>query len=299
MRRALGKGLEALLPIGQPPVGPPPVGMLPGEAMPEGPSVPLIDILPNPGQPRRHFDPEAMQALSASIRQHGVLQPLLVRPATGGYELIAGERRLKAAAEAGLSEVPVVIREADDLERVELALIENLQRENLTPLEEASAYRQLIQEFSLTQDEVAQRVGKSRPAVANALRLLSLPDEVKAQLESGELSTGHARAVLSVDKGQQVEFARELITGKVPKGEAERLAASRSPKRRVGKGRRKAGKTGSPDPHWKAVTERLTRALGTRVRIARRSRGGTIEIEFYSDAELERLLGVLTHSPAR
>ena len=239
MRRALGRGLETLLPGT-------PAPSTPASARPTGVlTVRTAEITANPEQPRRRFDPDALDALAESIRRHGLLQPLVVRHEAHGYQLIAGERRLRAAQRAGLEEVPVVVREATPPERLELALIENLQREDLTALEEAEAYRQLIEVYGLTQEEIAQRVGKSRPAIANALRLLSLPDSVKAQLESGELTPGHARA---------------------------------STKR---------------DPHWRALAEELTRGLGTRVRISRRNRGGTIEIEFYSEAELERLLGHL------
>jgi ParB family chromosome partitioning protein len=206
---------------------------------------------------------------------------------------------LRAAVAAGLAEVPVVVREADPRERMELALIENLQREDLSPLEEATAYRHLMDEFGLTQDEIAGRVGKSRPAIANALRLLTLPEAVKAQVEAGELSAGHARAVLSVDAGEQVDFARELVENKVPKSEAERLAASRRPKGRGQRAGRPVRGGLALDPNWRAAADGLTRALGTRVRLGKRGRGGTIEIEFYSDAELDRLIGVLTRSTSR
>jgi ParB family chromosome partitioning protein len=258
-----------------------------------------LAIRPNPNQPRRRFDAEALAALTASVREHGVLQPLLVRPAGDGYEVIAGERRLRAAVAAGLAEVPIVVRDADPRQRMELALIENLQREDLSPLEEAAAYRQLMDEFRLTQDEIAGRVGKSRPAIANSLRLLSLPDAVKAQVEAGELSAGHARAVLSVDPAAQVDFARELVEGKVPKSEAERLAASRRPKGRGRRAGRSARASATLDPNWRAAADGLTRALGTRVRLERRGRGGTIEIEFYSEPELDRLITVLTRSTSR
>jgi ParB family chromosome partitioning protein len=276
MRKALGRGLEALLP-----------GSGPADASPSARDrVPLAEIRPNPSQPRRHFDEGALDTLAASIRQRGLLQPLLVRRVADGYELIAGERRMRAAQRAGLESVAVVVREADPQERLELALIENLQRENLSALEEAEAYRHLIDTYGLTQDQVALAVGRSRSAVANALRLLALPDTVKAQLEGGELSAGHARAVLSAgDATTQVEFAREIVAERVTKGEAERRAkARRSPtKRPVGHGR-------TDDPHWRALAEELTRSLGTRVRLTPRARGGSIEIEFYSEAELARLL---------
>src|SRR5262245_54183936 len=273
MRRALGRGLETLLP---------------GAPTPPTPGVSAVrtaEITANPEQPRRRFDPDGLAALAESIRRRGLLQPLVVRRTEHGYELIAGERRLRAALQAGLEEVPVVVRHATPPERLELALIENLQREDLSALEEAEAYRQLIEVYGLTQDDIAQRVGKSRPAIANALRLLSLPDSVKAQLEAGELTPGHARAVLAVEgEDSRVAFAREITTHKLAKREAERLARAR---RAASEPRQEAARR---DPHWRALADELTRGLGTRVRIARRGRGGTIEIEFYSDAELDRLL---------
>src|SRR5213078_769135 len=193
-----------------------------------GMPVPIHEIVPNPEQPRRYFDDEALGLLADSIRRHGLLQPLVARRIAGRYELIAGERRLRAALRAGLERVPVIVREARAEDRLELALIENVQRENLTPLEEAEAYRHLIDERGLTQDELAERVGKSRPAITNTLRLLGLPDAVKAQLESGELTAGHARAVLAIEGAtEQVSFAREIVTRRLSKSEAERLAAAR------------------------------------------------------------------------
>ena len=266
MRKALGKGLEALFPAT--PAAPPPAG----ERL-----VPVQDIVPNPDQPRRHFDEEALAALADSIRRHGLLQPLVVCAAGDRYELIAGERRLRAAERAGLDRVPIVVREAAPAKRFELALIENLQREDLSPLEEAEAYRHLI--------EIAQRVGKSRPAVANALRLLALPEPVKAQVETGELSAGHARAVLSVDPAEQASFAREIAVAGVSKREAESRAAARRPRPRP-----TPMPAAPPDLQIRAVAEELTRDFGTRVRIVRRGRGGAIEIEFYSDPELDRLV---------
>src|SRR5439155_482929 len=198
---------------------------------------PSHGIVPNPEQPRRHFDDEALSLLADSIRRHGLLQPLVARRIAGRYELIAGERRLRAALRAGLERVPVIVREARAEDRLELALIENVQRENLTPLEEAEAYRHLIDERGLTQDELAERVGKSRPAITNTLRLLGLPDAVKAQLESGELTAGHARAVLAIEGAtEQVSFAREIVTRRLSKSEAERLATAR----RVQPGKRPA-----------------------------------------------------------
>src|SRR3989475_9337154 len=216
MRKSMGRGLEALL------AGPPPT------AAPSALTLSLHEIVPNPEQPRRHSDAEALGLLADSIRRHGLLQPLVVRRIAGRYELIAGERRLRAARRAGLERVEVIVREARAEDRLELALIENVQRENLTPLEEAEAYRHLIDTHGLTQEEIAGRVGKSRPAITNTLRLLGLPDAVKAQLESGELTAGHARAVLAIEGGTgQVSFAREIVTRRLTKSEAEHLAAAR------------------------------------------------------------------------
>jgi ParB family transcriptional regulator, chromosome partitioning protein len=279
MRKALGKGLEALFPGGGSEPRPPVIGETPER------TVRLDQIVPNPEQPRRHFDSEALASLTASIRRYGLLQPLVVRRAGDGYELIAGERRLRAASEAGLESVPVVVRESPPGERLELALIENVQRQDLTPLEEAEAYRHLIDQYALTQEDIAARVGKSRPAITNALRLLGLPDAVKAQLESGELSAGHARAVLGVHGvTEQAAFAREIATQGLSKNEAERLATARRPR----PAKRTAPAAGA-DIHLRGLADELTRALGTRVRIQKKSRGGSIEIEFYSDAELDRL----------
>ena len=283
MRKALGKGLDALFPSPGAPIMPPAVQ-----------TVPVGEIVPNQEQPRRHFDEAALTTLTESIRRHGLLQPLVVRHVAGRYELIAGERRLRAAIRAGLERVPVVVREAHAGERLELALIENLQRENLTPLEEAEAYKHLSEGYALTQDEIAERVGKSRPAITNALRLLGLPDAVKARLESGELSAGHARAVLALEGNAAREsFAREIIDQGLSKTDAERVAAARrnrpAPRRRAG---------GAVDLHLRGLAEELTRSLGTRVRIQRRTRGGSIEIEFYSDPELDRLIDRLRRTTA-
>src|SRR5215470_14342074 len=196
MRKALGRGIEALFP------GPGDSAVQPAPSAGQF-AVPVHEIVPNPEQPRRRFDEEALAQLADSIARHGLLQPLVVRRIAGRYELVAGERRLRAARRAGLDAVPVVVRETRAEDRLELALIENLQREALTPLEEAEAYRHLMDAYGLTQEEIAQRVGKSRPAITNTLRLLALPDAVKAQLEGGELSAGHARAVLSLEDAQE------------------------------------------------------------------------------------------------
>src|SRR5262245_7375181 len=284
MRRALGRGLEALLPStpGQTVGGPPAAKS--SSRVTSTPTARLTEIAPNPDQPRRRFDAEALETLAESIRRHGLLQPLVVRRTEQGFELIAGERRLRAAQLAGVDEVPVVIREAAPPERLRLALIENLQREELTALEEAEAYRQLMEVYGLTQEDIASQVGKSRPAIANALRLLSLPEAVKAQLEGAQMGAGHARAGLAGDgDAARVAFAREITAAKLPKSEAERLARAR-------RGRSAPRRTAAGDPHWRALADELTRGLATRVRITPRGRGGTIEIEFYSEPELDRLV---------
>jgi ParB family chromosome partitioning protein len=250
MRKALGKGLEALFPG-------PAESRAPVAAGPAHLSVAPQEVVPNPEQPRRHFDEEALDALADSIRRHGLLQPLVVRRVAGRYELIAGERRLRAAMRAGLEKIPVMVRDADPGDRLELALIENLQRENLTPLEEAEAYRHLVDQYGLTQEEIAERVGKSRPAVANTLRLLGLPDAVKAQLEGGELTAGHARAVLAIEGvGEQVKFAREIVARGLRKHEAESVASARSTR----PSRRKTA-TAPVDIHLRGLAEELPRGL--------------------------------------
>jgi ParB family chromosome partitioning protein len=198
---------------------------------------------------------------------------------------------------AGIAEIPAIVHEGGERDRMELALIENLQREDLSPLEEAEAYRRLLDEHGLTQEDLARRVGKSRPAIANALRLLGLPEEVKARLRSGEISAGHARAILSVPGVEsQVDLAREIVLEKLPKSAAERMAAERRGRAGAARPRGSARAAAPSDPNWRAVAEDLTRRFGTRVRLTKRARGGTIEIEFYSDAELDRLVHELSRS---
>jgi ParB family chromosome partitioning protein len=239
--------------------------------------VAVAAIVPNRFQPRQDFVDEPLEHLVESIRLNGILQPLVVRRLERGYELIAGERRWRAAQRAGLERVPVVIRTASDREALELALIENLQRENLNPLDEATAFRRLMQEFQLTQEAVAERVSRSRPAVANALRLLALPDSVKAEIRAGRLSGGHARAIAgSGDAASQERLARDVIERRLSVRETEKLARH------------------SPDRDQAAVEERLRRALGTKVQLKLRSKtSGRIEIDFFSLEELDGLLSRL------
>ena len=275
-RRALGRGLGALIPSSLP-VEAPAEG---GEAL----RVPIDQIRPNPHQPRATFSEQQIEELADSIREKGVLQALLVRRVGGHFELIAGERRLRAAQRAGLTHLPVTLREADDRESLELALIENLQRENLNPVEEARAYQRLADEFGLTQEEIAKRVGKSRSAVANSLRLLQLPSDVRGQLETGILSAGHARSLLALGSVEvQGEVARDVVKRRLSVRDTERLVRERS----------KPGQ----DVNRSAIESDLSRSLGTRVRLHQAKGGvGRIEIEFYSLAELNGLVARLSAS---
>ena len=271
-RRGLGRGLGALIPgAGQAAAKPTPE--------PEG-WASLAMISPNPYQPRAAFDEEALEELTASIREKGLLQPVVVRRAgEGHYELIAGERRFRAAQRAGLERIPVVVRDADDGETLELALIENLQRENLNPVEEARAYQRLNDEFALAHEDIARRVGKSRAAVSNSMRLLQLPPEVLAQLESGGLSAGHARSLLALSSTQaQAALAREVVEQRLSVRDTEQLVRER-------------GRPAHADVEQRAVESDLARALGTRVHLRHNKDGsGRIVIEYYSLDELDGLL---------
>jgi ParB family transcriptional regulator, chromosome partitioning protein len=278
-RKALGRGLSALITETTP-------LSAPGEKR-----VPVSEVRPNPKQPRRTFDEAKIAELAESIRQKGVLQPLVVKKVDEGYELIIGERRLRAAQKIGLDKVPVVVREASSTESLEIALIENIQREELTPIEEALAYRQLMEELHLTQEEVAVRVGKSRPVVTNLLRVLNLPDEVRAEVDRGTISVGHARALLTLDSpAKQISLTQEVIRRGLSVRETETLVA-RAPAKAGAYGHTPLqGTQPSPDVHIKALEEDLTRMLGTKVRIHLLKKGGRVEIEYYSDEELEGLI---------
>jgi ParB family chromosome partitioning protein len=252
-------------------------------------AVPLHRVEPNPLQPRKEFDPEAMQALADSIAEHGLIQPLTVRDMGNGYyQIIAGERRWRAARMAGLEEVPVLVMEADDRKVMELALVENLQREDLNPMEEAQGYRTLMEEYGLTQNETAQRVGKSRPAVANALRLLSLSDELADLVRDGTLSPGHARALLGLRSEKlRLQAAQRVIALQLSVRQTETLCKT------LEKPREKP----APAPlevDYVAECERsLSRRLGRKVRIVNGKRKGRFELEFYGQDDLNRLLFAL------
>ena len=280
--KGLGKGLGALL--GESAMQP---------STQQSPLLlPLQKIEPNRLQPRKSFNEEELAALADSIRQHGVIQPLTVRLLdTGYYQIIAGERRWRAARMAGLREVPVVIIEADDKKAMELALIENLQRADLTPIEEARGYQQLIGEYGLTQEQVADRVSKSRPAVANAMRLLSLPDELLSMVESGKLTAGHARALLSIkDERQQLAVAQKVVNLQLSVRQTEAMC----------KKLLKAEQKPEPKPvevDYLAECEKtLTHCLGRGVKIVSGKRKGKIELEYYGQEDLQRLYEALSGS---
>ncbi|MGB2695906.1 MAG: ParB/RepB/Spo0J family partition protein [Dehalococcoidia bacterium] len=274
--RGLGRGLSALIP--------------------SKPGVDEVDvdlIVPNPQQPRTVMDEGALNELVESVREHGVIQPLLVSEGEqpGVYQLIAGERRLRAARLAGLQRVPVVVKEAASGELLELALVENLQREDLNALEEALAYRRLADEFDMTQEAIATRVGRSRTAVANAMRLLALSDEVKASLASGEMTEGHARALLGLeDPGVRRRVWREVVDRGLSVRETEALVRRGGPTTKAPASRAPA----ASDPDVSRLEERLRTALGTKVELHQRARGrGRLVVHFYSDEELEGLLARL------
>ncbi len=254
-----------------------------------------IDLIaPNPEQPRTHFEPEKLHELAESIREHGIIQPLVVSiDEQGGYRLIAGERRLQAARLAGLETVPVVIREAYDSELLELALIENIQRADLNPVEEAQAYRRLIEEYGLTQEEAARRVGKSRVTVANALRLLQLEGEIRRSLVAGEISEGHARALLGLPEGRgRVNAWREVVKRKLSVRDTEGFVR-RSLAETPATSHTAGAQTARRDAHVADIEQRLRRALSTRVSVQPQKRGAKIVIECYSGEEFDNVVSTL------
>src|SRR4051812_14856624 len=276
-RKALGKGLSALLPDPEPAAAP--TAESAGEA--------AVDSLePNPFQPRSAMDPARRGELAASIRESGIVQPILVRRQGERYQIIAGERRWRAAQQAGLATVPIVVREVADDRLLELALVENIQRQELSPLEEAQAFHRLQEELRLTQEEVARKVGRDRTTVTNTLRLLRLPREVRDLLQAGSLDAGHGRALLALEKvEEQIALGREAARKGLSVREVERrVAQMRAPRARTAPTR---------DANTRAAEERLRATLGTRVEIARRGKGGQVRIAFASEAELNRLFEVL------
>ena len=252
-------------------------------------TLPINEIVPNKDQPRKTFDEGALQELADSIVQHGVLQPLLVRPLpSGGYQLVAGERRWRASRIAGLKEVPVVVKELSDVETMEIAIIENLQREDLNPIEEAEGLQALIDRCGFTQEDVAVSVGKSRPAIANALRLLKLPQEIRDMTKNGEISAGHARALLAFDNEAMIfEAANNIVKNKLTVRDVERLAKmADKPSRSRSSNRRR-------DSFYDEVELSLTEVLGRKVKVYNSRDKGTLEIEFYSVDDLKEIANKL------
>ena len=252
-------------------------------------TLPINETIPNKEQPRKTFDEGALQELADSITVHGVLQPLLVRPLlSGGYQLIAGERRWRASRMAGLKEVPVIIRELSDSEAMEIAIIENLQREDLNPIEEAEGLQALIDKCDYTQEQVAVSVGKSRPAIANALRLLKLPEEVRQMTKEGEISAGHARALLAFDnQAIMYEVAKQIVSDKLTVRDVERLA------KRPTKSADKKQNAKHRDSFYDEVELSLTEVLGRRVKVYNGRSKGTLEIEFYSLDDLKDIANAI------
>lgn len=248
-------------------------------------------IRPNRYQPRKKFNEQELAALSDSIKEQGIIQPLLIRKLEDGYELVAGERRLRAAKLAGYRDVPCVIKDLTEKQLLEMSLVENIQRENLNPMEEAEAYHRLITEFGLTQEEAASHVGKSRSAVANFLRLRQLSESIKDSIVEGVLSMGHARALLGIsDKAQQSAVWRKVISKRLSVRETEALVNRL--KKEAGPAKKR--KQGSDEIYFTNISEELSRNFGTKVQIRRRGQKGKVEIEFYSNEDLDRLLHLLT-----
>jgi len=329
-KRGLGRGIDALIQGATNQVSEAVSGLeaLPGSRVA---LVPRTKLYGNPDQPRKDFDPEQLGELAESIREKGILQPILVEEdPQGRFMIVAGERRFRAAGIAGLDEVPVIIRSFSEAERLEIALIENIQRENLSPVEEAKAYRQLIESFGLSQEEVAQKVGKSRSVIANALRMLKLPEEIQRALTTGELSPGHARAILAVTEGpeaqvsmfqriqefdltvREAEALSKLINGGIPVEEG--LPRLRSPKDEgelsiqsekdildlsrgatVVKGKEQTPASPRRSPELWEMEENLIRSLGTKVAIKGDEKSGRIEVSYYSQEDLERVFDLLIH----
>ncbi|HHY45578.1 MAG TPA: ParB/RepB/Spo0J family partition protein [Firmicutes bacterium] len=273
-KKGLGRGIEALIPADPQSLDTPIVELDPTE------------IKPDPLQPRQVFDEAKIDELAASLKEHGVIQPLIVRRVGGTYRLVAGERRLRAALKAGIDKVPVVLREMDDREAMEVSLVENLQREELGPLEQADAFQRLIDEFGLTQEEVAARVGKSRPEVANTVRLLKLEPEVKKLIADGKLTGGHGRALVGLSRAEQIKAANSVVAKGLSVRKTEELVAGLSKGKKV--------KTSPPVPvRRRDAEEILSAAIGNQVQVKVHGEKGTITIPFFSEEDLERIVEMI------
>lgn len=275
-KRGLGKGLDAIFAENS------------AESTEGAVSIKISEIEPNRDQPRKEFDSAALSELADSISQHGVLQPLLLRPlVSGGYRIVAGERRWRAARMAGLSEVPAVVREMTDTEEMLFALIENLQREDLTPLEEARGYRTLIETQGFTQEEVSQTVGKSRPAVTNAMRLLNLPEDIQEMLEKGEITAGHARTLLSFKNEDDMRLGAQKAKQGVSVRELENMA------KRLNEKKSSPQRAGGKNRYYEEAQLAVGEYLGRKVKVSGTKKKGTLQIEFYGEEDLQNLLSEL------
>lgn len=282
--RGLGRGLGALIP------------QMEDEELSKALEVSIEEIQPNPYQPRKEFNQEKINELANSIKEHGIIQPLLVRKTNSGFQLIAGERRWRAAQMIELKTVPVVVRDMQDEQMMEIALVENLQRSDLNPIEEAEAYQRLMETFQLTQEDVAQKVGKSRPAVANTLRLLQLPEDIRKLLMADAITMGHARALLALsDRNKQRETCQSIIQNELSVRETEELIR-RILQPTVSRETSKASslsQDSKKNPHLMSIEDELKQLFGTKININSSGKRGKIEIEYYSSEELERVLEIL------
>ncbi len=279
-RRALGKGLSALIPEKV---------LESRERKEEIVYVQSGQIKPNPFQPREDFDQQSIEELAQSIKEKGVIQPLLVRRRMDNYELIAGERRLRAAKSLGLNEIPIIVRDVSDQDSLELALIENVQREDLNPIEEAHAYQHLIDKFQVTQEKISEVLGKARSTITNTLRLLKLPHEIQQEMKKGRISFAHGRTLLEIDDAnQQRRLAQDIISKGLSVRELESLSKATRPK-----GLRRKIAQGQREPLVAVLEEQMQHALATKVRIIKRQKRGHITIDFYSQEDLERIANVI------
>lgn len=279
-KKGLGKGLGALIPqLEQAPAS----GVL---------EISIQEIIPNKNQPRKEFDEEKLQELSQSISQHGVIQPIIVSKAQNGYEIIAGERRWRAAMKAGIKKIPVILKELSDEEKMEIALIENLQREDLNDLEEAQAYKEIMEKYELTQSQLGERLGKSRVAIANTLRLLQLPQKIQDMLKENALTAGHGRAILSVPENFREELARKIAEDNLSVREAEKIAQSIKEKEgsKGDENQEEVKSEESDQDYILDLQERVQRHIGAKVKIKYKNSKGKIEIDYYSDDDLERII---------
>lgn len=289
-KRGLGKGLSALIP------DEPLVDVLDMEVNEE--KIKLIDISliePNAEQPRREFDEEALSELVLSIQKHGILQPIIVRKQNNGYEIVAGERRWRAAKEAGLKEVPALVKELSQVEVSQIALIENLQREDLNPVEEAMAYKNLSEKYKLTQEEISQAVGKSRPYISNVMRLLNLEDEIINMISNGNISSGHGRALLAIEDGNaRIKLCQAIIEKGLSVRETEKLVKELIESKDKKNISEKKKNGSNKDPIILGIEDSLRKFFGTKVVVTKGNKKGKIEIEYYNDDDLERILELLS-----